>query len=98
MITLAETKIYAHVIDESGIVDILSSKAGRSTRGRKPAFPNATRTMLVGLMLSMSKDGKATLSATHELLTTRLSGEAQEFLEVRRPNGEVISEKILYHT
>ena len=98
MITLAETKIYAHVIDASGIVEILSSKAGRSTRGRKPAFPNATRTMLVGLMLSMSKDGKATLSATHELLTTRLTGEAQEFLEVRRPNGEVISEKILYRT
>ena len=62
----------AHIIDNSGIVDTLISGYRTSRRGR-PANRNGLRLMLLGLLLSIHRDGKATLAAAHELLTTQLS-------------------------
>ena len=93
MITKAEVEIYSHIIDASGIVDLLT--VDQSPRGRPPAFPTALRSTMIGMLMSISKNGSATLVSAHKMLTERLSYEAQIMLDVRRNDGAVISLKIV---
>ena len=93
MITKAEVEIYSYIIDTSGIVELLTVE--QSPRGRRAKFPHALRSTLIGMLMSIAKDGSATLVSTHRMLTERLSREAQLELDVRRSDGTVIPLKVV---
>ena len=93
MITKAEVEIYSYIIDTSGIVELLTVE--QSPRGRRAKFPHALRSTLIGMLMSIAKDGSATLVSTHRMLTERLSREAQLELDVRRIDGTVIPLKVV---
>ena len=75
-VTDHDVAVAEHVVDTSGIVDVLAGAMRTSPRGR-PQNPEPVRQLLVGLFLSVSHNGTAMLTKVHELLTTGISVEAR---------------------
>lgn len=75
-VTDHDVDVAAHIVDTSGIVDILTDAMRTSPRGR-PQNPEPIRQLLVGLFLSVSHNGTALITKVHELLTCSISVEAR---------------------
>jgi|GEM_PF-4709626 hypothetical protein len=83
MITDLEIRLAEHVIDASGIVDVLLGGRQRSNRGR-PTDPTPYRLFLLGGLLNVSTRGNFVIEDVHTTLTQRLSLDHQFRLKIRR--------------
>ncbi len=81
MITAHDVAQTEHIIDSSGVVDILIGGYRTDNRGRK-TNANKVRLMLLGMLLSIHHNGKSTLTASHRLLTEDIPLGVQERLGV----------------
>ena len=71
MISSNDINRAVHIVDESDAVNILIAGYRTSNRGRRPNR-HGLRLLLIGMYLTVSHHGKATMAAIHHTLTTQL--------------------------
>lgn len=89
MIPEALVAAAVHIINSSGIVELLN-RAIRTTKRGRPANPNDLRCLLIGMLLSVNDNGCATLADIYKLLSTRLTASDQIYCGYRRMNGTTV--------
>lgn len=90
MITPDQVQRVCHVIDSSGVVDILAPALRTNPRGR-PSDPSKLRLFLIGMLLSIRHNRSGVLRDAHRTLTEEIDLHTQFELGVRRrlDNGGV---------
>jgi hypothetical protein len=83
MITALDVRMAEHIIDASGVVEILLCGRNRSNRGRK-TDPVPYRLLLIGGLLNVMTRGNFVIKDVHHTLTEGLSLDDQFRLGVRR--------------